>query len=64
MCVCNNVHQLPRFEPAHLRKHDQKNCVLHDVPIIRGEHIVGTLIQDTVQGISRYVKGHRIGARV
>lgn len=64
VCVGDDVHELARFQPAHLREHDEEHGVLHDVPIVGGEHIVGALIEDAVERIARDVEGHGVRARV
>ena len=35
--VGDDVHELARLQPAHLREHDEEHSVLHDVPIVGSE---------------------------
>lgn len=64
MSVAYHVHQFTCFESAHLRKHMQKHCVLHNVPIVCGECILTALIEDSVEFVARDVESHRVCARV
>lgn len=64
MSVANDVYELSDFKSAYLRKHMQKNRVLHDVPVVCGEGILTALVEYAVELVSRDVESHRIRARV
>ena len=64
MRVGDDVHQLPRFQPARPREHHQQDRILHDVPVARREHILAALVEDAVEGVARHVEGHGIGAGI
>ena len=38
--VAYHMHKFTDFEVAHLRKHMQKHCVLHHVPVVGGESMI------------------------
>ena len=41
-----------------------EHCILADVPVVGGEHILTALVQNGVECAIRYVEGHGIGAGV
>ncbi len=49
MCIGNDVHELARLHIDALRDHTQQYRILHDVPVIRRQYILGALIQDCIQ---------------
>ena len=64
MSVANDVYELSDFKSAYLRKHMQKNRVLHDVPVVCGEGVLTALVEYAVELVPRDVESHRIRARV
>ena len=64
MAVGNHMNQLPGLKPGYLGDHGQQHGVLHHIPSVGGQHILRTLVQNAVQGVSRHVKRHGVGAGV
>ena len=64
MRVGNDVHQLARLQTGHLREHVHEHGVLHDVPVVRREHVLAALVEDGVERVARDVERHRVRARV
>ena len=66
MSIRNHMEQFARFHIAYLCDHHQKQRILADIPVIRCQHIIRTLVQHTVQCQSVavfffcHVKCHRI----
>ena len=44
MRVRDDVNEFAGLETGNLREHHQKGGVLHNVPVVRNRHIIGTLI--------------------
>ena len=64
MRVGDDVDELTGDEPRDLREHTKQSCVLNDVPVVCGQHILRTLIEDAVEVLARDVEGHRVSAGV
>ena len=64
MRICDHVHQLPRLQSAYLRQHMYQHGVLHNVPVIGRQDVLGSLIQNSVEPVTRHVKSHAVGARL
>lgn len=62
--VSDDVDKLTDLESAYLSEHDKEKAVLKDVPVVRGKHIVASLVEDAVKGVAGDVEGHRVGAWV
>lgn len=56
--VAYYVYEFTRFEVAHLRKHMQKHCVLHHVPVVGGEGVLTALIENAVEFVAGDVESH------
>ena len=38
--IRDNVHEFARLKPGHLRQHHRQHCILHDVPVVRRQHVL------------------------
>ena len=56
--------QLSRLQTADLRQHMDQDGILDHVPVVGGQHILGTLVQDRVQRVAADIEGHGIGAGI
>lgn len=56
--VAYYVYEFTHFEVAHLRKHMQKHCVLHHVPVIGGEGVLTALVEYAVEFVAGDVESH------
>ncbi len=61
--ICDHVHQLPRLQSAHLCHHMYQHGVLYDIPVIGRQDVLRSLIQNSVEPVTRHVKSHAVGAR-
>ena len=68
--VRDHVDELAHLHIAHLRHHVHQHGILHDVPVVRGKHVVAALVEDRVQNelagflILGAVERHAVRARV
>ena len=62
--IGDDVDQLPRLQAGNLGQQVDQHRVLHHIPPVGGEHVLGPLVEDGVQGLPRDVKGHGVGAGV
>ena len=49
MRVCDHVNELAGDESRNLREHTKQSRILNDVPVVRRQHILRTLIEDAVE---------------
>ena len=70
MGIRDHVYQLSGLHVTYLSDHHEKQSVLRYVPVVGGQYIVASLVQDGIQGKSVFaffldhVEGHGIGARI
>jgi hypothetical protein len=64
VCVRDDVDELARLEAGYLRHHHGENGILHHVPVVGGQHVLGALVQYGVELVPGHVEGHGIGAGV
>ena len=64
MGIGYHMHELPRLQSRNLREHHEQDRVLHDVPVVCREHVVGALVEYAVERVARDVERHGIGARI
>ena len=62
--VGDDVDQLAGHQAADLGEHMHQNGVLHHVPVVGGQHILGALVQNGVEGVAGDVERHGIGAGI
>ena len=68
--IGDHVQQLAGNHIDRLRNHHQQNCVLAHIPIVRGQNVLATLVENHVE--RRFVVlrtlsdviGHAVGARI
>ena len=64
MSVGDDMHKFARLKSRHLRQHAGQRSVLHDIPVVRREHILRALVEYGVEPVSRDIEGHRVCAGV
>ena len=62
--VGNDVDQLPRLQAGDLGEHVDQGGVLHHIPAVGGEHVLGALVEHGIEGPAADIEGHRPGAGV
>ena len=62
--ISDDVDELAGLKAAYLGEHVDEKRILEDVPVIRGEHVVRTLIEDAIEAITFDVEGHAISAGI
>ena len=70
MGICDHVHQFASFHTAHLCEHVNQHSILTHIPVVRSQHILRTLIQNSVQGkhvtvfFFGHIERHAVRARI
>ena len=49
MCICDHMYKFAHLHIAYLREHMKQHSILAYIPVICRQHILGTLVQDSVQ---------------
>ena len=68
MTVCDHVDKFSRFHAAAPCEHMRKDGILAHVPVPGGDHVLGALVENGVQGqflvagLLRHIEGHAVGA--
>lgn len=58
MGIGDDVDEFSGYKIADLGKHHQKDGILKDVPVVGCQHVVRSLVEDTVESVARDVEGH------
>ena len=64
MAVSDHVDQLACFQTCYLCHHHQQHGVLHHIPVVGGEHILGALVQNAIKGVAGHIEGHGVCAGI
>ena len=64
VAVGDHVDELAHLQAGDLGHHVGQHRVLHHVPVVGRQHILGALVQNGVEGVAGDVEGHGVSAGI
>ena len=64
VCIRDHMYQFSRLKARDLGKHMYQYRILDNIPVVGRKHILGSLIQYSVEPVPCYIECHAVRARI